>query len=162
MGGKAKGRSQGQRKRKNEKKRLQEAHKFLIEQQHTVNLSPQKPMSILAVAKKFKVNYYTLRNRTIGKHKDPREAHERQQILSHTQEKVLTEWLNDLSGQCEPVSKRTLRTKVQALTGDRKPGVSWIRRFLSSPTSYHKIRKTLWARSKAGTMLQQNHCHSLL
>ncbi len=130
MGSKAKGRSQGQRKRKNEKKRFQEAHEFLVTQRRTVNLSLQKPLSILAVAKKFKVNYYTLHNRTIGKHKDPREAHERQQILSHTQEKVLTEWLDDLSGQCEPVSKHALCTKVQALTGGRKPSLSWIRRFL--------------------------------
>jgi hypothetical protein len=96
--GRGKGRTQGPRKQAKEKSRLQEAVEFFLDQR-VRNPPPQDRLSLLAVAKKFEVKYGTLRNRVNGTHKDPREAHESQQSLSHIQEKVLVEWLHQLSKQ---------------------------------------------------------------
>lgn len=122
MGRSLKDLPQGHRKRKDSKKRMQDALCFLHDQ-------PSK--SIYSTAKKFNINYTTLRNRATGRHQDARKAHESQQILSHMQEEVLVEWILELSGQCEPISKRIIRKKVEILTGGKKPGISWIRRFLA-------------------------------
>jgi hypothetical protein len=124
-----KGRSQGPRKQEQEKSRLKEAANFYLDQ--CVGKPPQDRLSLLGVAKKFDVKYCTLRNRVTGKHKDAKEAHESQQSLSHVQEKVLVEWLHQLSNECEPVSKWGIRKKVETITGGRvKPGKAWVRRFL--------------------------------
>jgi len=128
--GRRKGRTQGPRKKEQEKNRLGEAVEFYL-QQRASNPPLQSPLSLLAVAKQFDVKYCTLWNRVNGKHKDAREAHETQQTLSHVQEKVLVEWLHQLSNECEPVSKRGIRKKVETITGSRvKPGKTWVSRFL--------------------------------
>jgi Tc5 transposase-like DNA-binding protein len=89
-------------------------------------------LSIRKTALKYKVSYFTLRNRIKGLHQSARKAHEFQQSLSTVQERVVVEWLNELSNQSVPLSKRTLRKKVQEITGGRiKPGKQWITRFLA-------------------------------
>src|SRR5258708_3047825 len=119
------------RKRPQEKTEelLQDACAFYRSQQ--ILLSDDR-LSIRQTALKFNVSYYTLRNRINGLHQTACQAHESQQSLSIVQERVVVEWLNKLSNQSVPLSKRTLRKKVQDITGGRiKPGKQWITRFLA-------------------------------
>jgi hypothetical protein len=108
---------------------LQSACVFHRSQQ---NLPPDNCLSIRQIAAKFKVSYFTLRNRLNGQHRNAHHAHESQQNLSTIQERVLVEWLTELSNQSIPLSKRTLRKKVQDITGGRiRTGKQWITKFLA-------------------------------
>ena len=108
---------------------LQNAYNFHHSQQ---TLLPGDRLSIRQTALKFEVSYFTLRNRIKGLHQNARKAHEHQQSLSTIQEHVIVEWLTELSNQSVPLSKRTLRKKVQDITGGRiRPGKQWITRFLA-------------------------------
>ena len=73
--------------------------------------------------------YHTVRNRFQGKHVPPKQAHINQQLLSPDAEKVLVDWIIFLSDTGHPLSKRTIRTKAQALCG-KKPSQTWIFFFL--------------------------------
>lgn len=98
--------------------------------QHT--LLPSDRLSIRQTALKFNVSYFKLRNRIKGLHQNAHQAHESQQSLSIIQERIIVEWLNELSNQSVPLSKRTLRKKVQDITGGcTSPGKQWITRFLA-------------------------------
>lgn len=115
-------------KKEGQEKCLEEAITFL-DAQH--NLPEAHRLSRFMVAKKFDIGYTTLLNRLSGKHKNAREAHESQQSLSQVQEQVLVEWLHQLANQCEPISRRGIRKKVDCLTGGRvKPSKRWINRFI--------------------------------
>jgi hypothetical protein len=108
---------------------LQNACAFHYSQQ---SFLPDDRLSIRQTAVKFAVSYFTLRNRINGLHQNACQAHESQQSLSVVQERVVVEWLNELSNQSVPLSKRTLRKKVQDITGGHiKPGKQWITRFLA-------------------------------
>ena len=123
------------RKRPQEKTQelLQDAYVF-HHSQHT--LLPSNHLSIWQTALKFNVSYFTLRNRIKGLHQNAHQAHESQQSLSIIQEHIVVEWLNELSNQSVPLSKRTLQKKVQDITGGCiRPGRQWITRFLAQHSS---------------------------
>ena len=114
--------------------------------QHT--LLPSNRLSIQQTALKFNVSYFTLRNRIKGLHQNAHQAHESQQSLSIIQERIVVEWLNELSNQSVPLSKWTLQKKVQDITGGCiRPGRQWITRFLAWHPMFqsHDCRKSLQA-----------------
>jgi hypothetical protein len=80
---------------------------------------------ISAVARDLKVPYDTLCCHFLGLHKHPREAHGEQQFLSPTQEQVLMDWIKHISMTGQPLSKRTIQKKAEAI-GGRKPSKAWI------------------------------------
>ncbi len=73
--------------------------------------------------------YHTVRNRFLGKHVPPQEAHTSQQLLAPEAEKALIAWITFLSDTGHPLNKRTIRKKAEALCG-KKPSQSWIHYFL--------------------------------
>lgn len=109
--------------------RLKNACAFLHKQHAT--LPPSEHLSLRKVSHKYGVNYSTLSRRFNGQTHNPHFTHESQQSLSHVQEKVLVEWIKDLSLQGMPLSKRDLQSTVERITGGRvKPPANWIRRLL--------------------------------
>lgn len=73
--------------------------------------------------------YHTVRNRFLGKHVPPWEAHTGQQLLTPGAEKALIDWITFLSETGHPLNKRTIRKKAEALCG-KKPSHSWVHYFL--------------------------------
>lgn len=71
----------------------------------------------------------TLCNCFLGKTKNPRDAHQNEQLLSPDQEKVLVDWIQYLSSTGHPLSKRTIRKKAYDIRG-KKPSRNWIPLFL--------------------------------
>ena len=87
--------------------------------------------------------YHTVRNRFLGKHVPPKQAHVNQQLLSSEAERVLVDWIIFLSDTGHPLSKRTIRAKARTEGGllPCKPSM----RHQLDPHQCHHI----------------HHCHSL-
>jgi hypothetical protein len=104
-------------------------------QEACTQLRAQVKPSISGVLREIKARtgvtlpYHTVRNRFIGKHVPPRQAHTSQQLISPEAEMVLVDWITFLSDTGHPLSKRTIRKKAEALCG-KKPSKSWIVYFL--------------------------------
>ena len=77
----------------------------------------------------YDVSYPTLRRRLEGITRPKHLAHEKQMLMSLTQESVLCEWLEYLGASGHPVSKRSIATKVHSFCGTR-PSKYWIQSFL--------------------------------
>ena len=75
------------------------------------------------------IPYHTLRNRFLGITRPYKEAHYSQQLLSPEEEHVLVDWIHFYSNTSHPLSKRTIRKKVQCICG-KKPSKGWIHGFL--------------------------------
>lgn len=73
--------------------------------------------------------YATVNRRYHGRTKPRLNAHTRQQLLNPTQEKVLHNWIKFFGSIGIPLSKRTIRPKVEQLCG-RKPSRKWVERFI--------------------------------
>lgn len=91
----------------------------------------EDPTRTIAAAKReFLVNYYNLHNRYLNHHQPQRRAHEHQQLLTHAEEQVLVDWMDHRSATGRPLSKRSLKYKLEKVIGFR-PGKRWITKFLA-------------------------------
>jgi len=129
-----KGRSQRLHDKLKERKQLDDAVAFIIQQSSLPPTHPDKHLSKRAVAIRYGIlgKYRTLINRLEGKHTNAHKAHEKQQSLSHVQEAVIVEWLIHLSGEGKPVRKKDIRRKISEFTaGLVRPGRKWIDRFMA-------------------------------
>lgn len=86
--------------------------------------------NVHAVAKKFNVPRSTLRDRFLGLHESAHASHEKHQLLSNEAEEALCQWMEHLSEQGRPISKRTILRYVEHASGTR-PSKRWYRRFLA-------------------------------
>jgi hypothetical protein len=107
---------------------IEEAKETKIQQACSA-LENKTHRSIRAAALAFNIPKSTLRRRYQGISTARKQAHEKDRHLNQAQEDVLCEWIAHLAATAHPISKRTIRPKVQALCGKR-PSNSWIRRFL--------------------------------
>ncbi|KIL54023.1 hypothetical protein M378DRAFT_19283 [Amanita muscaria Koide BX008] len=67
----------------------------------------------------------TIRNRALSKHGSARKAHSAQQLLSHSQENVLVDWIILLSETGHSIGKEALRRKAELICG-QTPGETWV------------------------------------
>ncbi|CDO75972.1 hypothetical protein BN946_scf184888.g22 [Trametes cinnabarina] len=92
----------------------------------------QRRHKLSQTARQFQVRYDTLRRRFLGNTRPRTLAHETQQILTHSQERALVDWLIHLSTIGRPLNKRTVRKKVKHISGrNRTPLRKWLSRFLA-------------------------------
>jgi transposase len=98
-------------------------------QQACLALKKKTYQSVHAAAQAFGIPISTLRRRSKGIATSRKQAHEKDKHLNKAQEDVLCEWIAHLAATGHPISKRTIRPKVQALCG-KWPSRSWIRQFL--------------------------------
>ena len=77
----------------------------------------------------FGISVSTLWHYYLKKLSAPKNAHEREQLLNNTQEKVLAEWIQYLGSTGYAVSKQTIQPKFQALCRTL-PSFRWISCFL--------------------------------
>ncbi len=107
--------------------RLARAVKYLISLPEE-----ERKGKVLPTSKRFEVSYPTLRRRFQGITQPRNLAHEKQQILSHAQERALVDWLAHLSKIGRPLNKRTVRKKVKRISQrSRTPSRKWLNRFLA-------------------------------
>lgn len=91
-------------------------------------LRQEKVVNMAAAAKKYQVSYHKLRRRYLRLHAPPRDSQRKRMLLTLTQETVLVCWMQFWALRGTPVSRSSLRVKVQKLTG-RKPSRSWTYNF---------------------------------
>ena len=99
----------------------------LLRRQQKPNLSAVK--RLLDTKYKTCVCLGTIRNRASCKHETARKAHSTQQLLSHSQENVLIEWIILLSETGHSIGKGALRRKAELICG-QTPGKTWVYHFL--------------------------------
>lgn len=93
-------------------------------------LREEPSRKIAAAAREFLVTYDSLRHRYLGHHQSARQSQEQRQILTHAEEQVLVDWIEHRSATGRPLSKRSLKFKLENITGHR-PGKRWIDKFLA-------------------------------
>jgi hypothetical protein len=92
-------------------------------------------VNVTQIARQFQVSYQTLRLRVNDSCQPARRAHEAQQLLDHVQEKVLLEWVEDLSAKARPINKQGIRNMVLTIREAcgrplGKISKNWVHRFL--------------------------------
>lgn len=88
------------------------------------------------------INYFTLRNRFLGKHQAPMDAHENQQNLSKVHERTMVEWMVRDARMAQPWGRARLKYRVQQLIG-KEPSDTWLRGFNARHRDELRLRKTV-------------------
>src|SRR6266566_2442863 len=93
------------------------------------SLKPGEIPDFTATAKKYGVQRSTLSRRYHGVTGSREAQYENQQLLSHAQEKVLVDYINELTERGLPPSHEMIRNFAEEICG-KEPGKNWPSRFV--------------------------------
>ena len=116
-------------KKPKQDQKLKDAKEFCIKEA-IAWLHADPTRKITAAQRQFLVNYDTLCHCYLSHHQPAHQSQEHQQILSQSEEQVLVDWIEHRSTTRWPLSKHSLKFKLEGIIGYR-PGKRWTNKFLS-------------------------------